>query len=288
MSKVSVLIPARQEPQLTPTVQDCLKQATGDIEVLVALDGCWPTEFVNDPRVHYLHWGEARGLRPSLNAAVEMSSGEFLFKLDAHCSVAEGFDLTLKAACEESDVVVPAKYSLDAPTWTRFRSPWHYFYLKWPWEPQADGSVRFVGLQDKNYDSAYSTPRESVRVDDILSYQGSAWMLRRAWWNRILPDGMNPRYYYAQEPQEVGLTTWMSGGRCRIVKDTWYAHLWKGSGANKRLFSRERAPWDAATRWSCRQWMRHPQFPALIERFGPLPGWPPEWAHDARRRRYVP
>lgn len=286
--RVSILIPSREEPYLVRTVQDVLAQARGDVEVLVILDGWWSHLLPADPRVHILHWGEPLGLRPSLNAAVAVSSGEYLFKLDAHCALAEGFDLILKGACAPSDVVVPAKYSLDPEKWTRFRDPWHYFYLLWPWQPQEDGSTKFVGLQDRNYGRAYNAPREGVRVDDILSFQGSAWMLRRSWWDHLLPDGMNPKYYCAQEPQEIGLRSWTEGGRCRIVKDTWYAHLWKGSGVNKRRFTREKDPWNQATIWSCRQWMRHPGFARLIEQFGPLPGWPADWAREARHRRWKP
>jgi len=232
-----------------------------------------------------LHWGMAQGLRPSINAAVQMSTGEFLFKLDAHCALAKGYDESLKACCGESDIVVPAKYSLDPETWTKYREPWHYFYLLWPWQPTENGGTKFVGLQDRNYDPSYNLPREHHRVDDILSYQGSAWMLRRSYWNRLVPNGMDAEhYYYAQEPQELGLAAWLSGGRCRIVKDTWYAHLYKGKGANKRQFKRLKDPWREATEWSAKYWMGHPGFASLISTFGPLPGWPENWPDEAARR----
>ena len=286
MPKTSVIIPSRQEPLTGRTVEDVLKCATGDIEVIVVLDGWWPAEpLPADPRVKILHWGEAKGLRPSLNAAVQMSTGDFIFKLDAHCALQTGYDEMLQKACDDMEIVVPAKFSLDADTWTPHKSPWHYFYLLWPWQP--DG--RFVGLQDRNYDASYNVPREHKRVDDILSYQGSAWMLRRTHWDRLGPMDA-AHYYYAQEPQEMGLKTWLSGGRVKIVKDVWYAHLWKGNSIHKRQFSREKDPWDQATAWSCRHWMLDQEpgmvkpFAWLVEKFGPLPGWPVDWADDAARR----
>jgi hypothetical protein len=278
--RVSVLIPAREEPYLRPTVADVLRHATGDVEVLAILDGWWPVPPIeDDARLHLLHWGAPRGLRPSLNAAIEMATGEFLFKLDAHCAVMPGWDTALKAACGERDIVVPAKYSLNVDTWERFRDPWHYFYLMWPWQE------KFVGLQDKNYGPEYNALREPYRVDDILSYQGSAWMIRRAYWDQLMPEGMDHvHYYYAQEPQEVGLKAWLTGGRVRIVKDCWYAHLHKGTGEHKRQFKRLRDPWQAAMEYSTRYWMTQPGFPALINRFGPLPGWPENWQAEAAQR----
>lgn len=279
--RTSVLIPARQEPFLAPTVRDALAQARGEVEVIVVLEGYWPEPMLpDDSRVHILHWGAPQGLRPSLNAAVQMASGEFLFKLDAHCALGEGYDEILKAACGEADVVVPEKYSLDPVAWTRYRDPWHYYFYLWPWQPE-----KFVGLQDRNYGWEYAQPKLATRVDDILTYQGSAWMLRRSWWDQILPNGMDAaRYYYSQEPVEVGLTTWVRGGRCRIVKDAWYAHLWKGKGEHRRQFKRLRQEWNDAMRWGAHYWMTHPAFPALIERFGPLPGWPADWPAEAARQ----
>jgi glycosyltransferase involved in cell wall biosynthesis len=256
--------------------------------VIVVLDGWWPNPALpTHPRLRILHWGEAKGLRPSLNAAVQMATGEFLFKLDAHCALMQGYDEALAKACDDGEVVVPAKHSLEPESWQRFKAPWHYYYLLWPWP--ADGG--FVGLQDRNYGSDYNVPRESIRIDDILSYQGSAWMLRRSHWDRILPSGMDhAHYYYAQEPQEVGFKTWLSGGRVRIVKDVWYAHLWKGKGVNKRQFSREKTLWNQAMAWSCRHWLLNEEpgmtkpFSWLVEKFGPLPGWPSDWDAEARRR----
>jgi hypothetical protein len=235
--------------------------------------------------LHILHWGAPKGLRPSINAAVEMAKGDYLFKLDAHCALMEGYDVALAKECGDNEVVVPAKHSLEPVTWMKFREPWQYFYLMWPWQQQPDDTTKFVGLQDRNYGPDYNAPREALRVDDILSYQGSAWMLRRSHWNRIVPKGMDAEfYYYAQEPQEIGLTTWVTGGRVKIVKDVWYAHLHKGKGEHKRRFMRLKTPWDTAMERSARFWLGHPGFPALIEKFGPLPGWPADWEAEAHRQ----
>lgn len=284
MAKVSVIIPSRNEPYLKPTVEDALRHATGEVEILVALDGWWAPELPDDTRVHYLHWGTAKGLRPSLNALIQMSKGKWLLKVDSHVSLSQGYDEALAKECGEQDVCVPAKRSLDPEAWTLYRDPWYYFWLEWPWQTGEDGQPKFVGLQDRNYDANYNAPREQLRTDDIVSYQGSAWMLRRSWFDRLLPNGMDhDNLYMSQESQEIGLASWVNGGRVRIIKDVVYGHVHKGK-SHKRQFKRLKDPWDEAMLWSTRYWLQHPQFEGLIERFGPFPTWPSDWQADAARR----
>jgi hypothetical protein len=193
-----------------------------------------------------------------------------------------GFDEALALTCGERDICIPAKYSLNPDTWTRFKEPWHYFYLMWPWDP----TLPCVGLQDRNYGADYNRDRAHQTIDDILSFQGSAWMLRKSYWQRLLPNGMDhEHYYYCGEPLEIGLEAWVTGGRVKVIKDVWYAHLWKGSNPEtKRKFQRLHRPWNDAMLWATRYWMTHPGFPAVIDRFGPLPGWPADWHDEAMRR----
>ena len=110
--RVSVLIPARNEIFLQKTIQDILAKAKGDIEVVVVLDGYWPTEtkrehwstppIIDDKRVKYVHRGTPRGMRDGINSAASLSTGEYLLKSDAHCMFDEGFDEKLKADIEDN------------------------------------------------------------------------------------------------------------------------------------------------------------------------------------------
>ena len=52
MKDVSIIIPARNEVFLQKTVSDLLTKAEGDIEVIVILDGYWPTpQLIEDTRL---------------------------------------------------------------------------------------------------------------------------------------------------------------------------------------------------------------------------------------------
>lgn len=277
MARVSVILPARREPYLRPTVVDVLRQARGDVEVIAILDGWWPDPpLPDDPRLKVLHWGSARGLRPGLNAAVEVATGAYIMKLDAHCAVSEGFDVVLAGSCPDDGLVVPEKYSLCVEDWSRFREPWHYFWLTYPWWPELPPGE--PGLHDKAYGPDVNAERADRLVDETLSYQGSCWMIPRALYQRW--GGMDAaHYYYAQEPQELGLKAWCSGGSVQIDKRAWYAHLHKGR-THRREFARIKRPWKEAIAWSARYWWedRWPErtrsFRDVIERFLPMPTWP--------------
>src|SRR5512142_1425523 len=101
-SKVSVLIPARNEPWLKKTVEDVLAKARGDIECLVVLDGYIPDEpLPDDKRLMIIRRGTPLGMRAALNGMASIAHGEFILKADAHTMWGEGFDESLKAACED-------------------------------------------------------------------------------------------------------------------------------------------------------------------------------------------
>jgi len=289
MARVSVLLPSRHEPYLRPTVVDVLAQARGDVEVIAILDGWWPDPpLPDDSRLKVLHWTHPRGLRPGLNAAAQVATGEYLLKLDAHCAVGEGFDVVLAGHCPDDGIVVPEKYSLNVDTWTRFREPWQYFWLTYPWWPELPPGE--PGLHDKAYGPEVNAQRADRAVDATLSYQGSCWMIPRALYHRW--GGMDAEhYYYAQEPQELGLKAWLSGGSVQVVKTAWYAHLHKGR-SHRRQFARYKGAWKRAIAWSACYWWedrwpdRTRSFRDVIEAFLPMPTWPDDPWDPAHRAAF--
>ena len=116
---VSVVIHSRNERFLQKTILDLLAKAAGDIEVIATLDGYWPPheEIVNDPRVYYIHFSEAKGMRNAINSAIAIANGEFVMKCDAHCMFAKGFDEVLKADLDKDWVAVPTRLRLEPEKW---------------------------------------------------------------------------------------------------------------------------------------------------------------------------
>lgn len=276
---VSIIIPARNERFLSPTVADVLAKARGDIEVIVILDGYWPDPpLPDDTRLRLLHRGKAHGMRQGINAAAAIARGKWLLKADAHTMWAEGFDLTLTADCDQDWIMVPRRYALDAEAWAIDSSnpkyPIDAHYLSYPYERPDDPECGMHGTPW----TARREARAGVLIDDEMSSQGSAWLMSAAHFARIGP--MDTDFYgpFVSEFQELGNKTWLSGGAVKVHKGTWYAHLRKGKkygrgyslGPNQFGQSKAIADYWMQDRWpGAARSMRW-----LVEHFWPVPGWP--------------
>lgn len=281
MARVSIIVPSRNERFTVPTVRDLLAKATGDIEILVVLDGWWPTPALpDDPRVRILHRGHAQGMRPGINAAARLATGAYLLKCDAHTMWAEGFDEALQSDYHEDNwIVIPRRYALDPEAWTietgNGKYPVDYHYLSNPYERPDDPECGLHGTPWR----ARRDARAHLLLDEEMSTQGSAWFMSRSHWSRLGEMEIARYGNFYMEAQELGLKTWLGGGAMMVNKRTWYAHLWKGKkyGRGYALGSDSHRPGKA---FGVDYWMRD-QWPEatrtmrwLVERFAPVPSWP--------------
>jgi glycosyltransferase involved in cell wall biosynthesis len=278
MSKVSVILPSRNEPYLSQTIDAVLRNAEGDVEVIAVLDGYWPVPALrSDPRLVLLHRGTAQGMRPGINAGVAVARGEWLMKLDAHCDVSQGFDRILKTECDRDWIVVPRRMSLDPDNWCKEengKSPVDAHYLSNPIERPGDPSC---GLHGTVWNQR-ARQRIDVLLDEEMSSQGSCWFMHRDHWNRLGPMEVAKYGNFIQEFQELGLKTWLGGGKVMVNKKCHYLHWHKGKRGRQYFISKQemRSGADFATRyWMTDSWPeRVHNLKWLIERFWPVPGWP--------------
>lgn len=266
---VSIVLPSRNEPYLMATIKDLLEKATGEIEIFAILDGYWADgiEEVVDPRVNYIHFANARGMRNGINSGVAVSRGEFLMKLDAHCMVGKGYDEILKKDCMDDWVVVPRRYPLIPETWsiekrTDKKYPLDYQYLS----KDLHGEVW----------KARDLLRKEITIDETMSSQGSCWFMKRTRFEFLeLMDEATYGIFWS-EFQEIGLKNWLSGGKCMVNKNTWYAHWHKTESRgyslpkdDKQKTEKMVANWRKPDFWHKQkhtiEW--------LVERFKPVPTW---------------
>jgi glycosyltransferase involved in cell wall biosynthesis len=288
MSKVSVIIPARNEIYLQKTIDEVLSKAAGDIEVIVILDGYWPDPpLKEDPRLIFIH-RERQGMRAAINAGVAIARGEYIMKLDAHCLVAPGFDETLKNNCDKDWIVVPRRYSVEMDTWEirRHRPFIDYEYLSYPFRsPKRKGGPQMCGMV---WDERI-TSQINILLDETMTWQGSCWFMPKEFFSRRIGT-MNEAGYgtFICEAQELGLKVWLGGGKVMVNKNTWYAHLWKGEPYRKKyteLYGKvySRVGFDErkqGNKFNIAYWMGN-QWPErihdlswLIDKFWPVPSWP--------------
>lgn len=289
MSKVSIIIPSRNEMFLNKTIDDVFNKASGEIEVIAILEGYWPLELPKErPNLIYLHHGQPKGLRQAVNNGVNIAKGKYILKVDAHCMFAEGFDETLQKDCDEDWVVIPSRYSLDAENWQILhtgKSRVDYHYLTYPLTPDSSlqGAVWNQRARERVSNPEYS-------IDEEMSFQGSCWFTTKEHFVKrcdMFDCDMSHYGTFINEPQELGLKTWLGGGKVMVNKNTWYAHLHKGKvyGRGYALSKREL---DHGQVWSIDFWMNNRWYKQVhdmswfIERFWPVPSWPEE------REKWIP
>lgn len=287
MPKLSVIIPSRNEPYLNRTIQSVFENARGEIEVVVHLDGYWPSDWqqITDkyPNLHTIHSGEAVGMRGGINKAVASAKSrgaKYVMKLDAHCGLGEGFDEILKAECDDDWIVVPRRKRLNPETWelTDTHKPdVDYHYLSFPDDPNDFGGP---GLNGKIWPQR-ALERAQYELDEEMSSQGSGWFMPIDYFYRL--DLMDELSYgkFWNEFQELGLKCWLSGGRVMVNKKTWYSHWHKGkAGRGYKLpesWLQQGATFTKNWIWN-EAWDKQTKpFSWLIEHFWPVPTWPENW-----------
>jgi len=214
---LSVIIPSYKDPLLHKTINSLLENAEGDIEVIPVLDGYYPEEKITeDKRVKVVHLGKNRGMRRAINAGVAVANGEFLMRTDEHCSFGKGFDKILTESCEENWIVTPRRYFLDPDKWEKMDIP-PVDYMKLKIVNVAPGIRKFSGVEAPGDDSK--------PIQESMAMQGSCWVMRKSWWNKIIGELQNEGYGpHYQDSHEMVFKTWKAGGKLMVNKNTWHAH----------------------------------------------------------------
>jgi len=263
MSKVSAIIPARNEPYLQQTIDSLLNNAEGEIEVIAVLDGYWPEQPIkDDKRVVLIHNTEAQGMRSSINAAARIARGEYLMKTDAHCCFDKGFDVKLAQDCKPTWAMVPERYSLDINSWNRNSKKCSHEYIE---KDTLKGRV-WLKREFKTKDD---------RLSDLMTSQGSCWFMHLQRFFDIGCLDEDNHGGMGREAQEVCLKTWLSGGRYVLNRSTWYAH-W--SKPKEHVISdkkgKKKSVDYAVDLWMNDKWpMAKKTLGWLINRFAPVPTW---------------
>lgn len=286
MSKVSAIIPARIEPYLRETINDLYNNATGDIEIIVVLDG-YKYRIPRRKGIKVIRHDKVKGLRPSINEAVEMATGKYIMKIDAHCTIGEGWDEILQADCEDNWIVIPRRYWFDAPTWTVNRKKSHIDAMSYRYPFVRPYMPRLTCRPD--------WPRQAQQSEDDyivedMGFQGSCWFMTKEHFVKRL-GGMHSYGYgtFGEEPQENGLRTQLGPWEGKVMRNkrTWYAH-WSKPGIHwrtdpekaGRVTDEEREAgylycWDY---WWNNRWEKQiHDFQWLVDKFWPVYKWPDNW-----------
>lgn len=310
MSDLSVLIPARNEQFLARTVQDVLENARGDTDVIVVLDGAWADPpLVQDPRVSVIFHAESIGQRAATNEAARVATSRFIMKLDAHCAMAEGFDVVLMESHQPTWTQVPRLHNLHAFDWVCNRCGERryqgvkpephdcggYWEQEIIWKPKkhaTDYTWFDTDLTYRYFDNPALKPyggdkkkyahqfREWAQgeITDVMTCLGACWFMERTrfWELGGLDEGHGS---WGQMGVELACKSWLSGGALKVNKKTWYAHMFRTGSGFGFPYEIHGSDQDKARAYSRDLWLNDKwdgqvkSLRWLIEKFSPLPGW---------------
>ena len=314
---LSVLIPARNEMFLQRTIEDVLAHARADTEVIAVLDGEWPDPPLQDhPRLRVTHSATVLGQRAATNLAARMSTATYVMKLDAHCSVDDGFDVKLIAADREigrPDVTqIPAMYNLRAFQWKcgacgneTYQGPTPTtcaacealdktggpFERVMYWDRLAGGRKKHIRTEFWRFDhelhfqywSAYGErPAAHGELVDVMSSIGACFFMRRQRFEEI--GGLDEAHgSWGQFGTEIACKSWLSGGRHVVNKRTWFAHLFRTQGGDFTFpYHNPESKIREARAYSRKLWIdgtwpgAQRSLRWLVEKFHPVPEWTPD------------
>lgn len=208
----SVILPARNEKYLSSTVEHLLETSTGQIEILVGLDGTDLEWEYDNERVKIIKEPKPVGRRILANKLVHLSTGKFLFFTHAHCILDAAWDTKLKCVCDEGNIVSCIMDSINEKKWEPDGHRWLGNYLNkdfnWGWWENMIPS------------------EQRVKVEQVMSFCAAAWMIHRETF--LASKGHREGFgEHVHEELEWTCNILLTGGKILIRTDVNCAHLFR-------------------------------------------------------------
>lgn len=192
--KLSILIPAKNEPYLQKTVEDLKTKIKADTEIL---------------------WREDYGIgqRALTNELAREAKGYYVMKLDAHCSLSNGFDIALLNKIKElgdNTILAPLLMPLDAQTWT------------------VNGKKQMAQFV---FDTNLVMQHAIGDVGETMCLQGSAWLMSKENYFKwsICDESLGS---WGGQAVELGIKAFLNGGKCITTRDAYYGHVFRHTDAD--------------------------------------------------------
>jgi hypothetical protein len=195
---VSVIIPCitQDEKYLDRTVEAVKKTALGPIEILTEIDD------TKNPK----------GQRRIMNELAKKAKGKYIFRLDAHCNLSQGWDARLKASCQEKTIVTVIFDGLNPDTWQGTK--------------RDNGFVRISKKMKARFVRGWKTIEEREIEEETMGISGTAFMILKDYYWELGGSDESLGEFGTIGP-EWACKVWLTGGRCIIRTDVVCYHLFR-------------------------------------------------------------
>lgn len=252
MTRLSILIPSKNEPYLHETIDDIFEHAEGDIEVLVGLDGKQDYSKADTPmknpekargNIRFI-FADNIGQRAITNKLAREAKGEYLMKIDAHVSFSQGFDTALLSEIDNKTILSPLLLVLDPITWA------------------VNGKKQMAQFR---FDNNFVMQHADGDVGETMCLQGSAWMISKEnyfKWN-VCDETLGS---WGGQAVELGIKAWINGGVCKTTRSAYYGHVFRHKD-EEFPYDRGENPGKFATEELKRRYENDPKVIELIAKY---------------------
>jgi len=259
MPLTSVLIATINDPLVAKTVENIRAAADQDTEFIIINDG---GEQPSIPDTRMIHHRQTLGRRVSFNEAARIAQGSYLLIIDPHCSMSEGWDITMTAAADHRNLAFALIRDMDPETYE-----------------QHHGFHGLVSMNRKWTEKWWNRKKveDCLPVEESMCFTGCGWVIHRdRFWEL---GGYDERLgKYGWDGPEWSCKVWLSdnSGKVLLCTDVVCGHVF-GTNASGKLYRCEMIPQKQYTDYMEKHW--GDRVHTLVERFAPVPDW-----HDTKEK----
>ena len=261
--KVSVIIPTINDPHLVRTINSLWGNSVNDIEFIIVNDGGKLLDIAHCPtllkeidldKIKVIQNFKQLGRRVSINSAAAMATGEYLFIIDAHCSMTQGWDVKLTQSCGKKNIAYSVIRDMHPDTWEY--KPGDYLHVR----------------LNKDYTEKWwkrRTLEECQTEEESIAFTGCAWMIsKKRYWELGGYDESLGKYGW--DGPEWSLKTWFNDGKVILRTDVICGHIF-GTNDGGKLYPCQMIPKEDYVKYMKERY--EDKIWKLIERFAPVPDW---------------
>ena len=206
---ISILIPAHNEQAyLNTTIENFLSTAKGEVEVVVVLNG-YDQEV--DKRAKVIRFEKNEGERVAMNAAAKAATGDYLMRIDAHCSIEPvGWDLMMLDGMKPRGIVTAPITAIDQ-NWKKL-SGWYAFCKLLP------------TMEEK-----WVTKKEYGKLEPNMAFTGCGFLIARDFYLSFGGADESLPKMGAIGP-EFACRGWFEGDGCYTRTDVLIGHIFNTGG----------------------------------------------------------
>ncbi|MBE3088322.1 MAG: glycosyltransferase [Planctomycetes bacterium] len=264
---ISVLIATINDQYLKRTLLETWKTAEGEVEFIVINDGGNPlpdlhiNNGITTPRqyeYHVITHPKTLGRRVSFNEAARMARGDYLFILDSHCSMSQGWDTKMMASCTGNNLVYSVIRDMDKETWN-YR-PGYYTHVR----------------LNKEYTEKWWNLKPYTKCEveeESMTITGCAWMVtQKCYWE--LGGYDESLGGYGWDGPEWTCKVWMGEkpGRVILRTDVICGHIF-GTNDGSKVYHPDMIPKAKYIEYMTARY--GDKIDKLVEHFAPVPDWEP-------------